>query len=90
MKRRGAVLLFAVVAAVGLYMVPAGATGSHGMAHDGSWSSTRSSHHGSCYGKHHRPFRTIQAAVDAADPGDTIRVCPGLYRETVKVAEART
>jgi len=85
MKRRGAVLLFAVVAAVGLYMVPAGAMGSHG------WRTRvlvvdKDSHRGSCYGKHHRPFRTIQAAVDAADPGDTIRVCPGLYRETVKVA----
>ena len=67
MKRRGAVLLFAVVAAVGLYMVPAGATGSHG------WRTRilvvdKDSHRGSCYGKHHRPFRTIQAAVDAADP----------------------
>ena len=85
MKRRGAVLLFAVVAAVGLYMVPAGAMGSHG------WRTRvlvvdKDSHRGSCYGKHHRPFRTIQAAVDAADPGDTIRVCPGLYRETVKVS----
>lgn len=28
---------------------------------------------------------TIQAAVDAARPGDTIRVPPGLYRENVRV-----
>jgi parallel beta-helix repeat protein len=29
---------------------------------------------------------TIQAAVDAAQPGDTIRVPPGIYRENVRVA----
>jgi hypothetical protein len=27
------------------------------------------------------PFRTIQSAVDAARPGDTIRICPGTYVE---------
>jgi nitrous oxidase accessory protein NosD len=85
MKRRGAVLLLAVVAAVGLYAVPAGAEGSRGrhgrvLVVDKGW------HHGSCYGKHHRrPYPTIQAAVDAARSGDTIKVCPGLYEETVKV-----
>jgi plastocyanin len=30
-------------------------------------------------------FRTIQNAVDAADPGDLVLVSPGIYREGVKV-----
>ena len=30
---------------------------------------------------------TIQAAVDAANPGDTVRVPPGIYRENVLVAK---
>ncbi len=30
-----------------------------------------------------RPFRTIQAAAQAAQPGDTVRVRPGIYRERV-------
>jgi nitrous oxidase accessory protein NosD len=31
------------------------------------------------------PFGTIQKAVDAAVPGDLIRVCPGTYTETISV-----
>ena len=30
-------------------------------------------------------YRTIQSAVDAAEPGDLIRVAPGVYRESVVV-----
>src|SRR3954468_10102609 len=30
-------------------------------------------------------FSTIQAAVNAASPGDTIKVAPGVYNETVTV-----
>jgi hypothetical protein len=83
MKRRGAVLLFAVVAAVGLYMVPAGATGRH--HHDGVLVvDNQPRHHRSCLGTRD-PFDTIQGAVNAAGSGDTIRVCPGTYTETVKV-----
>jgi hypothetical protein len=83
MKRRGAVLLFAVVAAVGLYMVPAGATGRH--HHDDVLVvDNQPHHHRSCLGTRD-PFDTIQGAVNAADPGETIRVCPGTYTETVKV-----
>jgi nitrous oxidase accessory protein NosD len=87
MKRRGAVLLLAVVAAVGLAAIPAGATGSRGAHARVLVVDEDARHHKSCYGKHRRVFRTIQSAVDAADPGDTIKVCPGLYQETVKVAE---
>jgi hypothetical protein len=69
MKRRGAVLLFAVAAAVGLYGVPAGATGSH-RSHDDAHGHVlvvdkTAHHHRTCYGKYHRVFRTIQRAVTA-------------------------
>jgi hypothetical protein len=86
MKRRGAVLLFAVVAAVGLYAVPAGAVGHRG-SHGRVLVVDKESHRGTCYGKHHRRFRTIQSAVDKARRGDTIKVCPGRYEETVTVKE---
>jgi plastocyanin len=33
-----------------------------------------------------RDYRTIQAAVDAARPGDLVLIDPGVYREEVKVA----
>ena len=35
-------------------------------------------------------FRTIQAAVDAADPGGVVKVCPGQYVEHVVVTEPLT
>jgi Tol biopolymer transport system component len=35
-------------------------------------------------------FTSIQAAVDAAEPGDLIRVCPDLYAETVVVDKPLT
>ena len=35
-------------------------------------------------------FSTIQAAVDAAETGTLIRVCPGLYAEQVSVAKSLT
>src|SRR5262245_12291632 len=34
-------------------------------------------------------FTTIQAAVNAAAPGDTIFVCPGVYSEQVVVPSSR-
>jgi hypothetical protein len=33
-------------------------------------------------------FATIQAAVDAASPGDTVSVCPGVYTENVIINKA--
>ncbi len=35
-------------------------------------------------------FTTIQAAVDAASPGDTIRVCPGVYAENVVIGSTKS
>ena len=32
-------------------------------------------------------FASIQAAVDAADPADTIAICPGVYRETTGLTD---
>jgi parallel beta-helix repeat protein len=39
---------------------------------------------------HHAGFTSIQAAVDAAQPGDTIRVSPGTYNESVTVDKKLT
>ena len=33
------------------------------------------------------PFSSIQAAVTAASPGDSIKVCPGTYTEQVKITK---
>ena len=77
MKRRvAAVLLSAVVASVGLCLTPARAGGVLVVDDD--------PHRGTCHADH-AAFTTIQAAVEAAHSGDTIRVCPGLYEETVTV-----
>ena len=39
---------------------------------------------GSCDGTR-RAFRRIQAAIDASRPGDTVRVCPGVYTGALEV-----
>jgi nitrous oxidase accessory protein NosD len=86
--RRGTVWLFAVVAAVSLCLAPAaGATGARGW-HGRVLVVDEDAHHRSCYGTR-RPFPTIKAALVRARAGDTIRVCPGLYEETVVVAIPR-
>src|SRR5688500_12457765 len=36
-----------------------------------------------------RPGQSIQAAVDRADPGDTVLILPGHYRQSVLVAKDR-
>jgi hypothetical protein len=87
MKRRGAVLLLAVATAVGLSTASAGAEGSRGWHGRVLVVDKDAHHHKSCYGKHRRIFRSIQSAVDAADSGDTIEVCPGTYKEVVTVTE---
>lgn len=89
MKRRGAMLLFAVAAAIALCLPQAGATGRHHHGGDGRLLVVdNSGHRKSCLGTRH-PFLAIQAAVDAASSGDTIHVCPGLYSENVKVETER-
>jgi hypothetical protein len=80
MKRRLAVLLLAAVGTVGLYATPARA-GTHAESALVVGDCQVGRHH------HHHRYDTIQAAVDAADPGDLIRVCPGTYEENVKVTK---
>jgi hypothetical protein len=80
MKRRVAVLVVVVVAAFGLCLAPARA-GDVLVVDDDPTT-------GRCQAGHD-PFTTIQAAVNDAHPGDTIRVCPGVYDEHVKVATPR-
>jgi len=76
MKRRVAVMLGVVLAAVGLSMGPTRAATvllvDNDTVPDGCDAGAA-------------PFGTIQEAVDAAGPGDRIRVCPGTYDETVTV-----
>jgi Right handed beta helix region len=82
--RRGMVWLFAVVAAASLCLAPAaGATGARGW-HGRILVVDQDAHHRSCYGTR-RPLPTIKAALKRARAGDTIKVCPGLYKETVVV-----
>lgn len=74
----------AVLCATALAMVPLTAAQAGGREHPGDG---RGSPHGglvvgACRGATHA---TIQAAVDAATSGQTIRVCPGTYSEDVLV-----
>jgi len=85
MKRRAAVVVLAALAAISLSLAPASATGrSHHGHRDVLVVDNQPRHHRSCLGTRN-PFDTIQGAVNAAAPGSTIRVCPGLYEETVIV-----
>ena len=43
-----------------------------------------------CDGTIEKPFRTIQAAADAAMPGDEVVVFPGIYRESVNPVHGGT
>jgi hypothetical protein len=88
MKRRAAVVVFAVVAALSLCLAPAYATGRHHGGHGRVLVVDNEHRHRSCLGTR-RPFDTIQGAVDVARAGATIWVCPGLYEETVRVETPR-
>jgi len=88
MKRRAAVVVFAVVAAISLCLAPASATGRRHGGHGKVLVVDNEHRHRSCLGTRD-PFQSIQAAVKAAHAGDTVRVCPGLYEETVKVRKPR-
>ena len=88
MKRRAAVVVLAALAALSLCLAPADASGRHHRDHGKVLVVDNEHRHRSCLGTR-KPFDTIQGAVDAARPGATIWVCPGLYTETVKVTKAR-
>jgi nitrous oxidase accessory protein NosD len=90
MKRRAAVVLFAALAAIGLSLAPAGATGRSHHGHRGVLVVDNQHRHRSCLGTRD-PFQTINDAIDDEDavPGATIWVCPGLYQENVVVQTPR-
>ena len=89
MQRRAVVLLATLVAALGLSVLPARA----GSFHAGNlFVVDKTPHHGKCHVRHVDPdqvFTTIQGAVNKADPGAVIVVCPGTYTETVTVTDDR-
>jgi Right handed beta helix region len=84
MKRRAAVLLFAVVAAAGLSLPPAGAASRP----SGDVVVVDDDPDGGCQGRD-ADFESIQAAIDddGTEEGDTVLVCAGIYDETVKVTK---
>ncbi len=88
MKRRAAVVMFAVAAAISLCLAPAYATGRDHRGHGRVLVVDNQHRHRSCLGTRN-PFDTIQGAVDVARSGATIWVCPGLYEETVTVETPR-
>jgi Right handed beta helix region len=47
-------------------------------------------HVGSCTGPRATIYGTIQSAVDAAAPGDTVSICPGDYPEQVTITRSMT
>ena len=72
-------MLFAAVAAFGLYVGPTHAATTHVVDDDtitGNCSFGEPTH------------STIQAAVSVSASGDTVRVCPGIYNENVTVSTA--
>ena len=41
-------------------------------------------------GSQQSPFKSIQKAVDAAKPGDTVKILPGIYRGSVVISKSGT
>lgn len=89
--KRSQLAVMAVFALVGaLSLSVAGVAGAHGGKH-GKHDGWHGKHHG-WHGKHGvdavvKPGESIQAAVNAADPGDTIYVKRGEYAENVAITK---
>ncbi len=94
MQRRsrmtGVLALALLIGTAAFAAAPAGASESHDhgatlyVANHSSTAWTHDGHHWRS-GCNHTPFTTIGAAVTAANPGDTVFVCPGTYAEDVQV-----
>jgi hypothetical protein len=80
--RRSPRVALCAAAAIGLLCVPAAATAANRWVNDNAASYLAPGT--SCT---RAGYSTIQAAVDAAVPGDVIRICPGKYVENVAVAK---
>jgi parallel beta-helix repeat protein len=94
----GALVALGLVAgAVAATAVPASAAlgGRNAPSHtlfvfNGNIASASSHDHGNGTGCGNAPYASIGEAVTAADPGDTVFVCPGTYHEDVVITKAIT
>jgi nitrous oxidase accessory protein NosD len=90
---KGAAAAGLLLSAIAVAAVPAGASGrddgSHATLYVSNHTGTQvdSSRQGGWGGCRHAAYTTIGAAVVAANPGDTVFVCPGTYAEDVQVTK---